>query len=319
LIGVVSFGEGCALVGVPGVYARLSNYLAFILGNSDVTTYLNTQNATPTVISVTNAGSAVTVQWSVPPANWTTSSLASTVNGSTQTESIAVRSRVVDVPAGGTVTVGVTTTATLGTAGTGNWSGTPTATRAPDLTASVTGSTAVGGTLSAIASSDDPWSALSYAWTVDGTPVGSGPSLTVLEAFAGRTIRVGVSATNAAGQDTMTLVAGVTPGVSAPTPITTPSPTVIGPRAQAPAGGLRVTGTPRVGATLRVRPPVATGTPAPRVTYQWQRNGRAIAGARAATYRTRTADAGQRLRCRILYTNTAGSQALLTTAVRVRS
>jgi hypothetical protein len=87
---------------------------------------------------------------------------------------------------------------------------------------------------------------------------------------------------------------------------------------EAPAGGLRVAGTRRVGHRLLVRAPVPTGTPAPQVTYQWQRNGRAIPGADEATYWTRWVDAGARVRCRIVYTNSAGTQALVTTAVRVR-
>jgi hypothetical protein len=88
-------------------------------------------------------------------------------------------------------------------------------------------------------------------------------------------------------------------------------------RVQAPARGLRVTGTRGVGHQLRVRPPVATGTPAPQVTYQWQRNGRAIADADAATYWTRWTDAGARVRCRIIYTNSAGTQTIFSAAVRV--
>jgi secreted trypsin-like serine protease len=102
-----------------------------------------------------------------------------------------------------------------------------------------------------------------------------------------------------------------------PTPAATPTAVTIAPRVQAPARGLRVTGTRGVGHQLRVRPPVATGTPAPQVTYQWQRNGRAIADADAATYWTRWTDAGARVRCRIIYTNSAGTQTIFSAAVRV--
>jgi secreted trypsin-like serine protease len=101
------------------------------------------------------------------------------------------------------------------------------------------------------------------------------------------------------------------------TPAATPAAVTIAPRVQAPARGLRVTGTRRVGHQLRVRPPVATGSPAPQVTYQWQRNGRAIADADAATYWTRWTDAGARVRCRIIYTNSAGTQTIFSAAVRV--
>ena len=109
------------------------------------------------------------------------------------------------------------------------------------------------------------------------------------------------------------------PPAAAPaaTPAATPAPVAIAPRVQAPARGLRVTGTRGVGHQLRVRPPVATGSPAPQVTYQWQRNGRAIADADAATYWTRWVDAGARVRCRIVYTNSAGTQTIFSAAVRV--
>ena len=103
----------------------------------------------------------------------------------------------------------------------------------------------------------------------------------------------------------------------AATPAAAPAPVAIAPRVQAPARGLRVTGTRGVGHRLRVRPPVATGSPAPQVTYQWQRNGRAIADADAATYWTRWVDAGARVRCRIVYTNSAGTQTIFSAAVRV--
>ena len=109
------------------------------------------------------------------------------------------------------------------------------------------------------------------------------------------------------------------PPAAAPaaTPAATPAAVAIAPRVQAPARGLRVTGTRGVGHQLRVRPPVATGSPAPQVTYQWQRNGRAIADADAATYWTRWVDAGARVRCRIVYTNSAGTQTIFSAAVRV--
>ncbi len=107
------------------------------------------------------------------------------------------------------------------------------------------------------------------------------------------------------------------PPAAAPAPTPAPAPVAVAPRVQAPARGLRVTGTREVGHRLRVRPPVATGSPAPQVTYQWQRNGRAIAGADAATYWTRWTDAGARVRCRIVYTNSAGTQTIFSAAVRV--
>ena len=64
-----------------------------------------------------------------------------------------------------------------------------------------------------------------------------------------------------------------------------------------------VRGTPRPGRVLRVS---ATLTGNARMSYQWLRNGRAIAGARKKTYRVKRTDAGRVIACRIVAKNAAG-------------
>ena len=64
-----------------------------------------------------------------------------------------------------------------------------------------------------------------------------------------------------------------------------------------------VRGTPRPGRVLRVS---ATLTGNAKMSYQWLRNGRAIAGARKKTYRVKRTDAGRMIACRIVAENAAG-------------
>lgn len=64
-----------------------------------------------------------------------------------------------------------------------------------------------------------------------------------------------------------------------------------------------VRGTPRSGRVLRVSA-ILTGNA--KMSYQWLRNGRAIAGARTQTYRVKRTDAGTVIACRIVAKNAAG-------------
>lgn len=74
------------------------------------------------------------------------------------------------------------------------------------------------------------------------------------------------------------------------------------------------TGTDMAVGTVRTAVP-GTWTGAPTYTYEWQRNGVAIAGATAATYTLVTADIGNQIRVKVTGTNTGGSTSALSPAL----
>lgn len=76
----------------------------------------------------------------------------------------------------------------------------------------------------------------------------------------------------------------------------------------------KVAGTARVGGTATARP--GTWTAAPALAYQWTRNGVAIAGATAATYKFVAADAGLPVRVRVTATK-AGYSTLAKTSAAI--
>lgn len=67
-----------------------------------------------------------------------------------------------------------------------------------------------------------------------------------------------------------------------------------------------VSGTAEVGELLTCSPGTWLGSPTPRFTYQWKRNGVAIAGEVLGYYRTVTADAGTSISCAVTGLNAAG-------------
>ena len=75
-----------------------------------------------------------------------------------------------------------------------------------------------------------------------------------------------------------------------------------------------IAGTARVGSTATARP--GTWTAAPALAYQWTRNGVAIAGATAATYKFAAADAGLPVRVRVTATK-AGYSTLAKTSAAI--
>jgi hypothetical protein len=119
----------------------------------------------------------------------------------------------------------------------------------------------------------------------------------------GSTLRVAVTATNAAGATTATSAA--TAAVAASPPVNTVAPTI--------------SGTARDGATLTANRGTWTGTPPIAYGYQWRRcdaagNGCAnIAGATAATYTLTSGDVGATIRVTVTATNAAGSTAAVST------
>ena len=168
----------------------------------------------------------------------------------------------------GTPTIGQTLTATAGT-----WTGTP----APTFAYQWRRCDAAGSGCVDIAGA-------------------TGTTYVVQPADAGATLRVRVSATNAAGTASATSPAsGVV--ATAPANVTPPS----------------ITGTVAVGSPLAGSVGAWSGVPVPTFAFQWQRcdfqgNGcMAIAGATSATYTIQAADVGSTLRVQVVATNAAGT------------
>lgn len=68
-----------------------------------------------------------------------------------------------------------------------------------------------------------------------------------------------------------------------------------------------ISGVAGVGQALTCTPGSWSGTPTPTYSYQWLREGSAIAGATSATYMVQKADEGHGLACAVTATNEAGS------------
>ncbi len=126
------------------------------------------------------------------------------------------------------------------------------------------------------------------AWLRGGTviPGARGSSYTLVAADAGKQIACRVTATNSQGS----------------ADASSDSVVVLG-RPKLTRRAV-VRGTPRSGRILSVS---ASLTGDAEISYQWLRNGRAIAGARKQTYRVRRSDAGTVIACRIVAENAAGS------------
>jgi hypothetical protein len=146
--------------------------------------------------------------------------------------------------------------------------------------AELTGGSRVGQTLS-VDTSD--WAAgvtvTSYRWLRDGQPISgaTGSSYTLNAADQGHVVSVEVSAA-ADGYTASSITLKATSAISGLALV---------------AGSPTVSGTARVGSTLSASP--GTWSPAPRLSYQWLRNGAAIPGATGATYQPTAADAGTRI------------------------
>ena len=163
----------------------------------------------------------------------------------------------------------------------------------------IVGEPVVGGTLAAWGFTTTPTNAVrTYTWFRDGRVIegATDPQYYPVVSDLGR--RIGVRVTLTA------------PGYTTRTWNLESSGPVRG-RALEVVGSTTVTGTPRVGSLLTARPPLvrepvpnfAAGDPA-RLAYQWLRDGRAIPGATARTYRLTAADAGRRLSVRVTGTVT---------------
>ncbi|MCI1748295.1 MAG: hypothetical protein LKI24_09480 [Acidipropionibacterium sp.] len=157
----------------------------------------------------------------------------------------------------------------------------------------ISGTPTVGSTLTANAGAWSPAATLAYQWLRDGTTISGAiaSTYTVATADRGHKVSVRVTASKAGYLTTAkTSAAASIANVFAATPVPT------------------VSGTPTVGSTLTVKP--GTWSPAATLTYQWLRDGKAISGATASTYKIATADRGHKLSVKV----TATKSGYLTTA-----
>jgi len=171
----------------------------------------------------------------------------------------------------------------------------------------VSGSGSAGDTLSCTSGTwtGDPVPALTYQWLRDGEPIpdATGPSYTITADDEGCLLACRVTATNLGGTlaEVSDLVA-VTAIPGAPT------------ETQAPT----LSGAPTLGHVLSCTSGGWTGSLA-GLSYQWLRNGVAIAGATASTRRLAPADCGRQLSCLVTATNDVGQTSAASGVLTVRA
>lgn len=173
-------------------------------------------------------------------------------------------------------------------------------------TPTITGTTAVGSTLTAVPGTWTTGTTLSYQWLRAGAPISgaTGATYALTAADRGKAVAVAVTGRKAGYADlTKTSVAtAAVKGV-----FTAPVPTI--------------SGTKAVGSTLTANP--GTWSPVPTtLTYQWYRSGAAISGATAKTYKLTSTDAGKTLTVRVTgtasgYVTKAVTSAATSTVLKV--
>ena len=139
----------------------------------------------------------------------------------------------------------------------------------------------------------------SYHWLSDGTLIAGADEAeyTVTAADEGKALQCQVTATNAtASANDLTKVAVVEPPPATEPPGSTELPRVT-----------HESGTVPVGTELTCTPGEWSGSP--KFTYQWLRNGVAIASATGSTYTTAAEDTDTALQCQVTATNAGGAVA----------
>ena len=297
LVGDTSFGPQECATG-PGVYGRISAFRSWILNDTStasalVRSHLQSQNAAARGLELRSTGPDVTLTWGVSAANWTTTGFRVSINGAVETVTGPTTARTMAVPAGGVVTATVEPQVTLGTATAASISVKPTPTRAPVVSSTTPARPRVGARLRVTASSDDPWGgAVSYQWLANGVEISGATTAGYrpVAGQAGQQLSLRVTATNAVGTGTTTVVAGRVR--QAP---------------QVRTGQVVVTGEARVGGRLQARPSAVTGFPQAQASYRWFRDGRRVPGVAGAVYRLRPVDAGAFITGRVIWTNAVGT------------
>ncbi|GAA3669830.1 hypothetical protein [Microbacterium marinilacus] len=167
-------------------------------------------------------------------------------------------------------------------------------------TPKVTGTVKMGSTLKAAAGSWTKGTALTYQWLRDGKAIAkaTSASYTLVAADAGK--RISVKVTGAlSGYTTAAKSSAATKAVAKGT-LTTKTPTI--------------SGSLKVGSTVTAKP--GTWTSGTKLTYQWLRDGKAISGATASTYKLRSADAGHKVSVKVTGTKTGYTTATKSSAVK---
>ncbi len=155
---------------------------------------------------------------------------------------------------------------------------------------SVSGTVAVGATLSAATGGWNPIASFAYQWLLNSSPVpgATGATWTVPASAIGLSVSVRVTG-SASGYISTTRTSAARGPVAAGT-LAAPTPVI--------------SGTPTVGKTLSATAGAWGPTPV-TLTYQWLRNGSPISGATAATLALTTADAGRAISVRVTGSKTA--------------
>lgn len=167
------------------------------------------------------------------------------------------------------------------------------------VTPKITGTLAVGQTLTAVAGAWKPADVtLSYRWLRAGTPIAGATSSSYLLTpnDAARSIAVAVTGSKT-GYTSATEVSAASTPVAAGAFVTV-KPTI--------------SGTAAVGSKLKA----ITGTwkPAARFTYRWLNDGKSIAGATGSTYTVKRGDAGDDIRVRVTGTRSGYATESVTSA-----
>ena len=145
------------------------------------------------------------------------------------------------------------------------------------VSAKITGKAEVGAKLTAVVASTPTASAKAYQWFAGGTaiPGAKSATYTVKKADAGKKLTVRATVSRSGYTSASVTSAAVTVA-----------------KVFAKVSSVKITGTAKVGKKLTASVSVS---PAATKKYEWFANGRAIAGAKSASYTVKKADAGKKL------------------------
>ena len=171
---------------------------------------------------------------------------------------------------------------------------------APSGSVSISGKAVVGETLTASndIQDEDGLGTISYRWFANGKEVGQGDSYTLTAADKGKTITAKAEYTDAKGTAEAVESAKTAEVADAQTPPPPPG--------QNQPGSVSITGEAKVGDELTATVADDDGVPN-NVQYQWLRDGKAIDGATAQTYRLTAEDAGHKITVQATYDDKAAN------------